>query len=53
MTFFKFSQTQDPNSWNTKEVEVAHLIAIPRRWWSISQWRLVNGFIRRGLYFLR
>jgi len=35
------------------EVDFARLIAIPQRWWSIKDWKFVNGAIRRGAWIFR
>ena len=41
-----FSRDSDPATWAT-DANTAFVFAVPRRWWSLAHWRLVNGLLRQ------
>lgn len=48
-----FSSVSKLDSWDsTPDAGIAYLFAIPKRWWSIKEWKLVNGFLKtiNGFY---
>lgn len=47
-----FSTTHDFNSWDSSpDAGIAYLFAIPKRWWSVKEWKLVNGFLKTIIGF--
>ena len=41
-----FSVVCDPDKWESA-IDSARLIAIPKKWWNIKQWILVNSFLEK------
>ena len=46
-----FSCISDPDKWYAPNI--AYMFAIPRRWWSIKHWILVNSFLKGICGFIR
>lgn len=47
-----FSNIDD--DWMKPSGDWANLIAIPRRWWSIKDWKFINDFLKHHqIYFAR
>lgn len=40
-----FSKALDLSSWKDKDTDYMTLFLVPRRWWSIKDWRFANDLI--------
>lgn len=47
-----FSSVGDESMFDSDSVGIAYIVAVPKKFWKVSEWRLINGFLSNICGFL-